>query len=307
MTKMREMKEISIIIPFKGSLQTLPRLFDSIPKQDNIEIILVENSDTPLTKEQIGIDRDYILLDASENRYAGGARNTGIEASSGKWLIFADADDFFSNDAFNILFQYVDSAYDLIYFGCDSVFDDTLHPSDRHIPFNNILQKLKDAEEPEIKSKLDFVVPWAKMVRTELVKKYTIRFDEVIAANDIMFSVKCAYHSNNFTFNERHVYVVTTRKGSLANRWNEAILTSRFMVGLRRNRFLKDHSLDRYQVSVMIYLFKALKMNFGLFLKFIIQAITYRQNIFIGYRSWINTYISSKTKDNAIASYIERG
>ena len=42
---------------------------------------------------------DKILL--KENRTAGGARNEGIKIAKGKWVIFADADDYFEPNAFS--------------------------------------------------------------------------------------------------------------------------------------------------------------------------------------------------------------
>ena len=40
---------ISIIIPQRNSIQTLRRLFDSIPNKETIEIIVVDNSPEPIT------------------------------------------------------------------------------------------------------------------------------------------------------------------------------------------------------------------------------------------------------------------
>ncbi len=299
------MKDISIIIPFKNSIRTLPRLFNSIPDNDNIEIILVENSDIPLTKQQIGIDRDYKLLNAASQRYAGGARNVGIEASTGKWLIFADSDDFFSPDAFSIISNYLDSPFDLIYFGCDSVFDDTMQPSDRHKIFNGIVKDLSTGKYPEIRAKLYHVVPWAKMIRRNLIIENNIRFDEVIASNDIYFSTLCAYYSQKFSYNTAQIYIVTTRKGSLAYKWNKDILNARFMVALRRNKFLKTHNLGQYQVSVMQYFYKAAQIQPILILKFLYNSFQYKQNIFIGISNWLRTSNNIRKQEKKENKYIE--
>ena len=299
------MKDISIIIPFKNTVDSLPRLFNSIPEADNIEIILIENSDTPLSKEQIGIQREYILLNASSDRFAGGARNVGIEASNGKWLIFADSDDFFSPDAFSVFSEYINSKYDLIYFGCNSVYDDTLQQSVRHKPFNNLVKDLSTGNCDELKGKLYHVVPWAKMIRRSLIMENQIRFDEVIAANDIYFSTLCAYYSQNFTCDTEQIYIVTTRKGSLAYKWNKDILEARFMVALRRNKFLKKHKLGHYQVSIMFYYYKALKTNPILLFKFIYKSICFGQNIFVGINNWVTTFFNINTQEKKEKNYIE--
>ena len=83
----------TLIIPQRNSIATLPRLFNSVPEREDVEIILVDNSPEPITKEQVGIGRDYQLLWTPPARFAGGARNEGMDHAQGKWLIFSDADD----------------------------------------------------------------------------------------------------------------------------------------------------------------------------------------------------------------------
>ena len=298
------MKKISVIIPFKDTIDTLSRLVNSIPVDDNIEIILVENSNNPHKKEDLGLSRDFIFLHANENRYAGGARNVGLEKSTGDWIVFADSDDFFEKNAFDIINEYIESKYDLIYFGCNSVYDDTLLPSDRHLIFQGIVDNFLSGNENEMKTRLYHVVPWAKIVRRSLVIEHNIRFDEVIAANDMYFSTLLAYHCKNFYADSRPIYVVTTRKGSLANRWNYDILKSRFVVGLRRNHFLKQHGLAKYQISVMVYLLKALNMSLSTFIEFICLSIKYHQNIFIGVNNWLKTKKRIDSSDKTKSKYI---
>mgnify|MGYP003288091012 CR=1 FL=1 len=298
------MINLSIIIPFKNDTESLFRLFDSIPKRDDIEIILVENSDSPLTKEQIGIDRDYILLNADSARYAGGARNVGLENAQGEWLVFADSDDFFTYDAFDKISVYLNSGYDLVYFGCNSVYADSMEQSDRHIFINNNINGFLDGSFPEMRARLYHVVPWAKMIRRSLVEEFNIRFDEVIAANDVYFSTLVGYYAKSFHTDCSHIYVVTTRKGSLANTWNIQILRSRYHVALKRNKFLKEHALGHLQVSVMIYLYKALRLSVKTFFQFIHDAITYRQNIFIGWSNWLSSFQNLRSNNKKNKEYI---
>lgn len=296
----------SIIVPHRDSINTLPRLIESIPEREDLEIVIIDNSPTNLNKSDVKTSRDFNLIHSDSKRGAGGARNVGIDNSSGKWLVFADSDDFFDKSAFKILDEYADSEYDLIYFGCNSVYDDTLLPSDRHLMFQSIVDNYLSGKENEIKTRLYHVVPWAKMVRRSLIDLHNIRFDEVIAANDMYFSTLTAYYAKSFHADSRSIYVVTTRKGSLANRWNYDILKSRYIVGLRRNQFLKQHGLSKYQVSVMIYLQKALKMSIATFVEFIGLSIKYHQNIFIGIGNWLKTKKKIDKSDKAKSKYIIR-
>ena len=87
-------KDFSVIVPcWRGAIHFLPKLFDSIPERDGVEIIVVDNSLEPFAKDEVKTNRLFTLLQSSPERHAGGSRNVGIENASGKWLLFADADD----------------------------------------------------------------------------------------------------------------------------------------------------------------------------------------------------------------------
>lgn len=290
----------SVIIPHKESLDTLERLLKSIPNRHDIEIIVVDNSAKGIKRADVKSNKEITILHCNPERFAGGARNIGIDYATGKWLLFADADDYFTDISFDIFDKYVNSCYDLIYYHCDSVYDDTLQPAERHIEINKLLQDYSESRIPEIECRLYMVVPWAKMILKSLVVENQIKFDEVVAANDIIFSTRVGYYAKKFHVEKSQVYVVTIRKGSLSNKWNNDILYSRFMTGLKRNLFLREHNLSEYQISVMVYLYRAIQLSPKVLFKFIVEAIKYRQNIFIGIHNWINTFrrISIMNKKN---------
>lgn len=294
----------SVIIPQKNSLDTLHRLFKGIPERSDIEILLIDNSEVPITKEQVSVNRNYTLLWSPPERYAGGARNVGVEHARGKWLIFVDADDYLLPNAFTAFDKYLNTEYDLIYFKSESVYDDTLEPSDRNIMFNGYVDKYIKGEISELDCRLAYLVPWGKMVRRDLVSNNDIKFDEVLAANDIMFSTLTGYFSKNFTVDQTPVYVITTRRASLANRWDLPVVEARYLVALRRNKFLKDKGLRHKQGSVMLYFYKALKFGVGPFLKCLWMAVKYKQNIFIGANNWLGTFRRIQKNETKNEKYI---
>ena len=298
--------DFSIIIPHKDSLDCLPRLLLSIPNSDKIEIIIVDNSTVHINKNDIGSTRCFQLLYSDPKRFAGGARNVGIEKANGTWLIFADSDDFFAPHAFDVFYSYLHSDEDLIYFKSDSVYDDTLEPSDRHLMFNAIVDSFLKGSSDEIKTKLTYLVPWGKMVRRKFILENKIRFDEILAANDVMFSTLTGYYAQKFSVDPNVVYVVTTRKGSLANREDLSVINSRYHVALKRNLFLKSHGLKKQQGSVMIYLKKSLHFGVHVFFSFLVDALKCRQNIFIGWRNWGKTIKTISLNEKKNQKYITR-
>lgn len=92
---------LSIIIPYYNGVSTISRCLDSVfsidlPKE-LFEVIVVDDNST---FEAAEILRDYAInnsnlhiLRHSVNARQGGAKNTGIRAAEGEYVIFADQDD----------------------------------------------------------------------------------------------------------------------------------------------------------------------------------------------------------------------
>jgi len=92
---------VSVIIPTYNSASILPDAIDSILAQTRPadEIIVVDDGSTDDTEgvcSRYGGNVRY--LRHAENRFAPAARNTGIEASTGDWLAFLDADDVWDSE-----------------------------------------------------------------------------------------------------------------------------------------------------------------------------------------------------------------
>ena len=97
------MAKVSIIMPVYNEEQYLEQCLDSICGQTfkETEIICVDDGSTDATPEILNnyAKRDHrIKIITQQNRFAGAARNRGMECASGKYLFFLDADDYYEND-----------------------------------------------------------------------------------------------------------------------------------------------------------------------------------------------------------------
>lgn len=87
-----------MIIPVYNQEKYLQRCLDSVRLQDNValEIICVNDGSTDGSSailEQNALEDDRIVLINQDNHGAGYARNVGMDAAKGEYVIFCDADD----------------------------------------------------------------------------------------------------------------------------------------------------------------------------------------------------------------------
>lgn len=115
-------REVSVIVPVYNKEGYLRRCVDSILAQtfQNIEIILVDDESTDrsgvIADEYVARD-NRIRVIHQKNKGDIGARRTGIEAATSRYLTFVDADDTFPQDAIEKLYTYCTSQQLDIVFG----------------------------------------------------------------------------------------------------------------------------------------------------------------------------------------------
>lgn len=275
----------SIIIPHKNSPDLLIRCLDSIPMRNDIEVIVVDDSSNPAVvdfSDFPAMQVDCVInLFSKEGKGAGHARNLGLERASGKWILFADADDFFEPNAFDHFDKHLDTVADIIYFGVNSKISDTLEPAQRDIYFQNLLYGYKEGDaESEDWLRLRYLVPWGKMMSRKLLMDNDIRFEEIIASNDIMFSAQAGNLARSIAVDYSQVYCVTVAKGSLTNIRSKEVAKIRFEVKLRFNEFVRGLGKGMYQYTVRKELFDAFSYGWNEFFSYFVLACKYGTNFF---------------------------
>ncbi len=243
----------SIIIPHKNTPDLLERCVNSIPKRDDLEIIIIDDNSSPeiVNFENFPLKNDdsrnlKIIFDKS-NKGAGHARNLGVENAGGKFLIFADSDDFFILTFNNILDKYKNSNYDIIYLNACSLDSEYYTNTDR---LKNYLYKLmgdymskEHHELGELELKYLFASPWCKIVRKSIIENNNIKFDETPVSNDLTFSYLIGHYAKNIFVDPTAVYCVTVRNNSLSKNKTDEMNLIRIGIYARRDKFLKSHNI----------------------------------------------------------------
>ena len=277
-----EAHTFSVIIPHNNIPALLQRCLDSIPDVPEVQVIVVDDnsSEEKVDFEKFpGLDRKHTqCIFDKKGGGAGHARNIGLGHADGKWLVFADADDFFTKEAFQILERHKDDPYDIILFKADSVDSDDYSPSYRHLQLNEAIDRVQVGSLTPKEAVLIMPVPWCKMVRRDYVQRKGIVFDETIAANDVMFVTKavCWAEDDAVIISPEVLYVVTTRKNSLFDgyRSNPENFLCRLEVQMRRNKFVDKYPFRKRPIIVQV--FRALKFGPRTFFKAIALGIKHR-------------------------------
>ena len=300
-------KDFSVIVPcWRGAVQYLPKLFDSIPEKEEIEIIVVDNSKEALRREEIASDREITLLHSAPERHAGGSRNDGMAVAKGKWLLFADADDYYTPDAFDIYYEHLDTNAEIVYTGMGGVYIDTGEHSDRGDGYALMCHEYCKGVRSELSMRIGFSSPCCKMVSHDLVDREGLLYDEIRAGNDIYFSLTSGYLAKKIEVVDAVTYIATVNRGSLTQRRDYEVIKARLYSKLHCNEFLKKHGLSEYQHSVMFALAESRHYGIRKTWEFVKMIAKFHQNPFVGWRRWLGTARKNAEKDKEGGKYIVR-
>lgn len=298
-------KDISVIVPcWRGAIKYLPKLLSSIPEKEGIEIIIVDNSKTPVSREEIDSKRDFKLLHSAPERHAGGSRNEGISAAKGKWLIFADADDYFTDGAFDVFYSKINSEAELIYTKPDGIYEDTGEHSGRGDKYASLVHEYCLGTIDEIMLRLKFATPWCKMVSHSLVDSKGLKYDEIRAGNDIYFSLTSGFYASTVEAVDTVTYITTVNRGSLTKLRDYEVIKARLYSKLHCNQFLREHGLTEYQHSIMFAFAEAKRFGVRTVWEFLKMTVKYRQNPFVGCNRWLMTFSRNKKDEKRDNKYI---
>ncbi|MFC5413076.1 glycosyltransferase family 2 protein [Larkinella bovis] len=213
----------SIIIPIYNVESYLDRCLLSVINQDfdNYEIICVNDGST---------DRSSVIINNYEkknnnlsiinqcNKGLSEARNSGIKASIGEYLLFLDGDDFYNNDSvLSALFNKIKiHKYDLVCFRSSLYFEETNESYeddpdfvDYHSPWDYLDKNIF------VQKNMHFVCVPQRCYRKEFLSKNKLLFKEDILHEDIPFSVLSFFYANSFAVMPDLLYVYRIRSNSI--------------------------------------------------------------------------------------------
>ena len=275
----------SIILPYYDKYDLFVKAEGSIPDREDIQIIVVDNSKEHLEDYQIPRKHKakvtYITSDKTKG--AGCARNVGLTKVEGKYTLFCDADDYFTPEAFDVFDKYLDQEYDIVFFKSTSISLQTGEISDRHIPYNKLIDDyFKSGDTEQLRYRYE--APWGKLYLTSFIFfDDSIRFEEIRVNNDAWFSLMAGHNARRISVDNDEVYVITEgNTGTSLTKIRTVSNTElRYDCAIKTNLFLRSVGHYGMRIRLLGYIRIAF-LEFGLKVgvRFLWKAIRYRLSIF---------------------------
>lgn len=237
--------DLSIIIPVYNGELYLKECLDSIlntNQRDKFEIIVINDGSTDRTAEILEqyASKKNIFIFNNENYGVSFSRNYGIEKSTGKYIMFVDADDVLMNNWDEKIFPYLDSNDDYI------IFNNRIVKEDR----NSIIKYIIGAN----KEKICIAGPFSKLYKTKFLKTNNILFkDDLINGEDMIFNVEVALKSQNYKLVRASFYRYRVYVGSSTKSFNKQILKTDNLFQYYLDSLSKHISDERTSIEIKNY------------------------------------------------------
>jgi glycosyltransferase involved in cell wall biosynthesis len=270
------MNRYSIIVPHYNDTDRLARLLASIPINDNIEVIVVDDCSTDVEKLEL-VKNDWSRvkwLSTNENSGAGVARNIGIDSAQGDWIIFADSDDLFLPDAFCLYDENLKNDDQLVYFLAEGIQERSDKSSVRSEFYNHLVTEYIQTSSSErlLRLKISHVVPWAKVYSLKYIVDNNLRFDPTRYSNDVAFNVMAAVKASKVRAIAKLVYRVYRRDNSLTSEGSSTVFFQRFLVKHSLAMRLAEMGITNVIPSCG-YILKSMRYSPALFIRVFSMAI----------------------------------
>ena len=114
-------KLVTVIIPVYNQEDLVIRALDSIPKRDDIEIIVINDGSTDNTWNNLNKykNSNLILVNNEKNKGVSYTVNKGYDLAKGKYIVLLGSDDYFYTEVFEEVLKELDGT-DLIYFNLET-------------------------------------------------------------------------------------------------------------------------------------------------------------------------------------------
>ena len=241
------MNLVSVIIPVYNVEKYLPQCLDSVIGQTykNLEIICINDgspdNSSAILEHYAEKDRRIRIIN-QENKGLSGARNTGIGAATGDYIVFLDSDDWMDTETVETAIKYVRNA-DTVMWGYVREFPGKSSEKkifDGDVSFDenetrNLHRRLAGLMGEELRNPENtdaLVTAWGKLYTASVIKENNLQFvdTKIIGTEDLLFNMhyfcfakKCFFIDKPFNHYRKDNETSLTRsyKSKLFSQWSE--------------------------------------------------------------------------------------
>jgi glycosyltransferase involved in cell wall biosynthesis len=150
------MPRVSVILPVFNAAQTIAQAIDSVRAQTfaDFEIVAVDDGSADASIEVLRRHGDAVRILQQERRGPSAARNLGVANSTGEYLGFLDADDWWKPEFLAKMVAALDRDTECVMAYCDLQLVDSLGK-----PFPTSLMAVRENRSPTMQDMLDALWP----------------------------------------------------------------------------------------------------------------------------------------------------
>lgn len=213
------MPAITVVVPVYNVEDYIKKCVDSVLAQshEDFELLLVDDGSTDESGricDRLAELDDRIRVIHQENMGLGGARNTGLEAAAGEWLLFLDSDDYLDSSALKTLLEAGEGfGAQIVIYGFRSVNEEG----------EELGVFIDDIEKRQVfgPDKRDIILgaPSAcnKFYKRSLFEKTGIRFPGRVWYEDLRTTPKLLVQAESVVCLDNAMYNYLVRPGSIMN------------------------------------------------------------------------------------------
>lgn len=258
----------TIVVPVYNLQETIGECIDSLISQteDNIEIVLVDDGSTDQCPQ---ICDDYAERDSrikvihQENKGLSGARNAGIRAALGNWVMIVDPDDWLEPNAVDVLCTGAEKNQSDIFIASffseykKTCKDSFFNVSEFHFTSESELEKLQIAaisksKVSNVKASTNVGVTWARVYRKSFISDNDLTF--VVGLNrtqDAIFNLYAFQNAKKVDFEDIPIHHYRIWSSSASRKSSEDLYLTAEEILHQIAVFIKKYDKSEEMINAM--------------------------------------------------------
>ena len=251
---------VSVIIPVYKTEAYLKECMDSVLKQDypSLEIVLVDDGSPdrcPQLCDQYADEYENIQVVHQENRGLGLSRNSGMEASHGKYIVFLDSDDCLDGEkAVSLMVKRAEEKHaDIVTGGFRRFNEHMLSEVNVHHLHDGEYTRTVDFRFKGFYMYGHLAYNWGKMYRREFLEKHDLKCRAYPFTQDKAHNMACCAYKPIYAFVDESVYLYRVNEESVTFRYKENFMPVWISIASDFYAFLKERGIKNSYGDLMAF------------------------------------------------------